>query len=216
MRATIAKAPGFSIVAGKYNAETGVHRSAEFSYTGVVEDFAGLSKTILLEMGTRGGVNPFTVRRTRSMIGEYTAQNGLKDLASDLAAFDVEMLDARRTFVEKLFTIHAAFLDNHAANKTRHYYDVYRLCALEEIQQFPGTEEYRQILLSVKMYSKAHFPKMPLPDRDSLSDSPALCPKGEDLEKLRRNYVRERHLFFREPPTMDTILDAILPLLSKS
>jgi hypothetical protein len=37
------------------------------------------------------------------------------------------MRDVKRTFVEQLFTIHSAYGQDRAANKTRHYYDLFRL-----------------------------------------------------------------------------------------
>jgi hypothetical protein len=40
---------------------------------------------------------------------------------------EVEMLEVKRTDVEKLFTVHSAYEQNRAANKARHYYDLLRL-----------------------------------------------------------------------------------------
>jgi predicted nucleotidyltransferase component of viral defense system len=215
MAATIAGAPGFSPVQGRYPVETGVHRTAEFSYPGFVEDLAGLSKTIRLEMGTRGGPNPSARRTVLSMVAQHAARHSLSHLAVDLQAFEVEMLDVKRTFVEKLFTIHAAYEQDRAANKTRHYYDLFRLCGLPEIREFAGTDEYREIFKSVRRYSQENFPDARTPAKDSFSDSPALNPDTDGLSKLKRNYEREKHLFFAQPPTMDEILGAIRLLLPK-
>jgi len=212
MCATIGGAPGFAAVEGKYPVETGVHRTAEFNYPGSVEDLAGLSKTILLEMGTREGTNPSTPRTVLSMVAKHAASHSWSHLAEDLRSFDVEMLDVRRTFLEKLFTVHSAFQQDLAANKTRHYYDLSRLCGLPEIREFAGTEEYRD---SVRQYSEENFPNAPLPERDSFSTSPALSPGPEQLSALKRNYEREKHLFFVPPPTMAEILAAIQSLLPK-
>ena len=215
MCTTIAGAPGFAAVEGRYPVETGVHRTAEFSYPGSVEDLAGLSKAIRLEMGTRGGVHPSSTRPALSMVAKYAASHSWSHLAEDLRGFYVEMLDVRRTFVEKLFTIHSAFQQDRAANKTRHYYDLSRLCGLPEIREFAGTEEYREILQSVRQYSKENFPNTPVPEKDSFADSQALTPGPEDLSALKRNYEREKHLCFVPPPTMDDILAAVHPLLPK-
>jgi len=209
MAATIAGAPGFSAVQGRYPVETGVHRTAEFSYPGVVEDLAGLSKTIRLEMGTRGGPNPSARRTVLSMVAQHAASHSLSHLAEDLQPFEVEMLDVKRTFVEKLFTIHAAYEQDRAANKTRHYYDLFRLCGLPEIREFAGSDEYREIFKSVRRYSEENFPGAHTPANDSFSNSPALIPDPAGLATLKRNYEREKHLFFVQPPTMDEILGAI-------
>jgi len=215
MCATIAGAPGFAVAEGRYPVETGVHRTAEFRYRGSVEDLAGLSKAIRLEMGTRGGTHPSAVRAVLSMVAKHAASHSWSHLAEDLQGFDVEMLDVRRTFVEKLFTVHSAFQQDRAANKTRHYYDLSRLCGLPEIQEFVGTEEYRDIFKSVRQYSQENFPNALLPEKDSFSNSPALSSGPEELATLKRNYEREKHLFFARPPTVEEILAAIHPLISK-
>jgi hypothetical protein len=149
------------------------------------------------------------------MVAQHAASHGLGHLAEDLQAFEVEMLDVKRTFVEKLFTVHAAYEQDRAANKTRHYYDLFRLCGLPEIREFAGTDEYREIFKSVRQYSQENFPDARMPAKDSFSNSPALSPDPEGLSTLKRNYEREKHLFFVQPPTMDEILAAIRVLLPK-
>jgi hypothetical protein len=215
MCATISGAPGFSAVEGKFPVETGVHRTAEFTYPGSVEDLAGLSKVIRLEMGTRGGAHPAVTRTVLSMVAKHAGNHSWSHLAEDLRAFEVEMLDVKRTFVEKLFTVHSAYQRDLAANKTRHYYDLSRLCGLPEIREFAGSEEYREIFKSVKMYSQENFPDAPLPEKNSFSNSPALSPGPEEFSTLKKHYEREKHLFFSRPPALDEILSAIRLLLPK-
>jgi hypothetical protein len=215
MAATIGGAPGFSVVEARYPVETGIHRTAEFGYPGAVEDLAGLSKTVRLEMGTRGGPNPSARRSVRSMVARHAASHVLSHLAEDLQAFEVDMLDVKRTFVEKLFAIHAAYEQDRAANKTRHYCDLFRLCGLPEIREFAGSNEYRGIFKSVRRYSEENFPDARTPANDSFSNSPALNPDPEGLATLKRNYQREKHLFFVQPPTMDEILATVRLLLPK-
>jgi hypothetical protein len=215
MCATISGAPGFSAVQDRFPVETGVHRTAEFNYPGSVEDLAGLSKAIRLEMGTRGGANPSARRTVLSMVAKHAASHSFSHLAEDLRAFEVEMLDVKRTFVEKLFTIYSAYEQDRAANKTRHYYDLSRLCGLPEIREFAGTDEYRELFKSVREYSQENFPDARTPEEDSFSHSPALSPDPKGLATIKRNYEREKHLFFAQPPTMDEILGAIQLLLLK-
>jgi len=149
------------------------------------------------------------------MVAKHAARHNLTHVAEDLQPFEVEMLDVKRTFVEKLFTVHAAYELDRAANKTRHYYDLFRLCGLPEIREFAGIDEYREIFKSVRQYSQEKFPGAHAPANDSFSNSPALNPDPEGLSTLKRNYEREKHLFFVQPPTMDEILGAIRSLLPR-
>ena len=149
------------------------------------------------------------------MVAKHAASHSLGHLAEDLQAFEVEMLDAKRTFVEKLFTVHSAYELDRATNKTRHYYDLSRLCGLPEIRAFAGSDEYCEIFRSVRQYSQENFPTERMPKEDSFSNSQALNPGPEGLTALKRNYEREKHLFFARPPTMDEIMGVIHPLLPK-
>ncbi len=212
---TISATPGFTAVEGKYPVETGVHRTVEFRYRSVADDLSGLSKTIKLEMGTRGGATSPVTKTIQSVVGEYTTHNNLLDLAEDLSPFDTSLQDVRRTFVEKLFAVHAAYYKDHAANRTRHYYDLFKLCGLEEVEAYAGTAEYRESVAEVKALSRELFPNQAVPDGDSFSQSPSLTPAGEDLAKLERNYRGEAHLFFATSPSLMEILGEIGRLLPK-
>jgi hypothetical protein len=87
--------------------DQGVHRTSKFSNRRIFDPISALGDTVMLEMGTRRGANPSILRRIQSYIAEYAHEHGLEDLAGDLAAFEVECLDVRRTFVEKLYAAHA-------------------------------------------------------------------------------------------------------------
>jgi len=206
---TVAATVDFTQTEGKYPAERCVHRTAEFSYRTFVEDLTGLGKTVKLEIGTRGGVHPTATRTVHSFLTRYIQEKGLADLAEDLSGFELEMLDVKRTFVEKLFAVEGAFVENRAANRTRHYYDLYKLCELSEIQDFAGTAEYCEISADVERYSREHFPNTSLPQPAELARSEAFNPKADDLRALERHYREERHLFFVEPPPFAKILERI-------
>lgn len=188
---------------------TGVHRSVILTYPKNYDVTAGFSDTILVEMGVRGGTFPQTVRAIQSYIGEYAEQIGEANLAQDLTSLEVNCLDYRRTFVEKLFSVHAAFESNKARGKMRHYYDLYRLAALEEMKEFILTEEYVTVYKDVEDFSRTSFPGAALPNDISFADSPALRPDNDSVKELKRNYAAERDLFFVEPPTLEEILERL-------
>jgi len=68
-------------------------------------------------------------------------------LASDVDGFEMRVLDYRRTFVEKMFAIHA-LVERHKGGRSplgrgaRHYADLYYLAGDELVQKLVGTEEY--------------------------------------------------------------------------
>lgn len=195
--------------------DQGVHRTSKFSYRRSFDPVSALGDTVMLEMGTRGGVNPSTLRRIQSYIAEYAQEHGLADLAGDLAAFDVQCLDVRRTFVEKLYAVHAAYEKNRAEGKARHYYDLHQLAGMEEVRAFAGTEEYREVCRDSEKYSRENWPDASLPEGGSFAQSPAFTPDAEGRAALERNYEREVDLFFVPPPTMEAILARMQELLPR-
>jgi hypothetical protein len=196
------------------NSSTGVHRAIYLTYPKNFDVIVGggFSDTILVEMGVRGGTFPQAKRRIQSYVGEYAEQIGESDLAHDLAPFEVTCLDYRRTFVEKLFSIHAAFIQNKALGKMRHYYDLYQLAGLEDVRAFIITEEYLRVYKDVEDFSRTSFPGAELPEDVAFESSPALRPDDAGRDELKRNYAVERDLFFVEPPTIEEILERLQAL----
>jgi hypothetical protein len=195
--------------------DKGVHRTCKFAYERIFDPVSALGETVVLEMGTRGGTNPSPVRIVKSFLTEYVVENGFEGLAEDLAPFEVECLDLTRTFIEKLFAIHAAYEKNRADGKVRHYYDVYQLAGTAETQAFIGTQEYRDAYRDAERYSRAHWPDAALPNGGSFADSPALSPDEEGRQALEKNYAKEEGLFFSEPPPIREILARIQDILPK-
>ncbi|MBS2037935.1 nucleotidyl transferase AbiEii/AbiGii toxin family protein [bacterium] len=107
------------------------------------------------------------------------------------------LLHFRRTFVEKLFAIHAKvelYLRNGEPIGTysRHYYDLYQLGQRQEVLEMLRSDEYTQIKedyerISLRHYRKSYF----RPDQMSFSNSRALFPQGELAERLGENYQRQ-------------------------
>jgi hypothetical protein len=152
LRDAIAKAKGFALDQEdkRTRAETGVSRSAVYRYESVTNDVPGLGKNVLFEAGYRGSADAVVKRTIRSMVAEYAKDKGQQNLAEDLRDFEIELQDLRRTFVEKLFAIHASYAKDLANNRMRHYYDLSRLCGVEEIQSYVGTSAYQACITDVR------------------------------------------------------------------
>jgi hypothetical protein len=200
LRDAIAQTKGFALDREdkRTRAETGVSRSAVYRYESVTSDVSGLGRNILFEAGFRGAADVAVKQPILSIVAEYTREKGQEKLAEDLQGFEIELQDLRRTFVEKLFAIHAAYAKDLANNHMRHYYDLSRLCALAEIQSYVGTDAYRTCLADVKKICRESFPGQAVPDEDSFKDSPAFR-ASETFPDLERNYKRESEIFFSEP-----------------
>jgi hypothetical protein len=105
----------------------GVKRSARFHYPSPHPLGGGLSRGVLLELGTRGGPVGSARVEVRSIIA---------DNASDIGGFPeaepvpVRVMAPWRTLVEKLVLLHTAHCDEApepAVKAARHFYDVHQL-----------------------------------------------------------------------------------------
>jgi hypothetical protein len=210
LRDTIAESEGLTLDKGdkRTRAETGVSRSAVYRYDSVTSDVPGLGRNVLFEAGYRGSTDATVKKPIQSIVAEFAKEKGQDSLADDLRDFEIELQDLRRTFVEKLFAIHAAYTKDRANNRMRHYYDLSRLCGLSEIQSYVGTDAYRACVADVKRICGESFPDQAVPDGDSFKDSPAFQ-VSETFSELERKYKREAEIFFSEPPTLKVIFEEI-------
>jgi hypothetical protein len=210
LRDAIAQTKGFALDREdrRTRAETGVSSSAVYRYESVASDVPGLGRNILFEAGFRGAADVAVKQPILSIVAEYARDKGEEKLADDLQGFEIELQDLPRTFVEKLFAIHAAYAKDLANNRMRHYYDLSRLCALAEIQSYVGTDAYRTCLADVKKICRESFPDQAVPDGDSFKDSPAFR-ASETFPELERHYKRESEIFFSEPPSLKAIFEEI-------
>ena len=215
LRDTVGKTPGLELDSADKRArsEKGLSRTAVFCYHSVATDLPGLSRDILFEAGYRGSSAAAVRKEIRSYVAEYAAVNNRLDLAEDLQPFDIELQSVRRTFVEKAFAVHAAYCKNRCENRMRHYYDLFRLCGLDEIKSYVGSDDYQACVKDVKRISRDQFPDQAVPDADSFSESPAFKPDSSGLGELERNYRLESDLFFRQQPPLADVLARIGELL---
>jgi predicted nucleotidyltransferase component of viral defense system len=209
--AIVAATPGFTLVQPDkpLSSETGMHRESLFSYPFAQAPTGAVSDKIRLEMNCRGGTHPHETRSIRSYITAFLERSSQTNLANDLSAFNVECLGVTRTFVEKLFAVHAAFTLDRAVGRTRHYYDLYHLAGLAEVQAFIVSDEFGPIFIDVQAFSVEHWPDKALPPGMNFAQYDVLRPSDAHLAELTRNYTAERDLFFRPPPSMTEILSRL-------
>ena len=160
-------------------------RNDRFEYQ---QRFAGtgdIRNRVFVEIGTASGREPTERIRLQSYIGHYLAEAGVTLGADDEGPFEMRLLHFRRTFVEKLFAIHAkvdAFKPTGIAigSYARHYYDLYCLAVRPEVQQMLVSDEYSKINSDYDQISRANFPKSYVPPPGmSFAQSDALYPSGE-------------------------------------
>ncbi|WP_074253716.1 nucleotidyl transferase AbiEii/AbiGii toxin family protein [Mycobacteroides abscessus] len=118
----------------------GVKRDIKYHYPLREATHTALTEGVTLEMGSRGGAEPAERHALRSIVADYAmAELGEPaDQWEEFAAFDVNVLGAERTLLEKLAAVHTITSDATAvapAGWGRHLHDVYWLLESEAVRE---------------------------------------------------------------------------------
>jgi hypothetical protein len=208
--AAVAGVPGLNRVDGGGRSERGISRTAVYTYEPRAPALEGLQPTIILEMGIRGGPNPTARRWLRSMLAEALEGTPIVDESTE--AFEMTVLEARRTLVEKLFAIHCACelwsegRTTAIRRQTRHLSDINALLADSAIAAFIGSDEYHALIPEIDQFGRTYFERdHRTPAGLRFAESRALAP-GEELRTvLEAEYASSRFLFYGDFPSLDLI-----------
>ncbi|MCL1693903.1 MAG: nucleotidyl transferase AbiEii/AbiGii toxin family protein [Actinomycetia bacterium] len=148
------------------HAERGKHRTYRIGYPTERVQTTAIEPSVLLEMGVRGGAQPSRRVEIHTLLGDVLEDAGA-DVSKfpDLERFAVNVLHPGRTLLENLYAIHAEAL-RLAADPTaaatprigRHFYDVSRLLATEEVIMFLADDAtVRTVLDHIEAVSREHF-----------------------------------------------------------
>jgi hypothetical protein len=157
-------------VSDSQRAVTGVKRVARLQYPRRASDSAGSSEGVQLEMHSIGGASPRVVMGIRSLLAEHLTTEQLGEPFDEIEEFEVPVVSACRTLVEKLIILHGAHSDSsetgrHRRLKTvRHYYDVWALLGSPEVLSDLKGADVGVIARDVAVYSEsAGLPKVGRP-----------------------------------------------------
>ena len=162
----------------------------------------GVKAGILLEVSF-DQVAPNRPRLISSWAYDKAAESGVE--LTDNRAHDVPCYEPGYTLVEKLQTISTKYRRHRAKgampqNFLRHYYDVHCLLGDEAVQDFIGTDAYRE-------HKKKRFPEADDPD---ISRNPAFSLEDPMKRELyERAYADTRALYYRGQPAFGDILSRI-------
>lgn len=214
LRDAVAGHPALALRAELGQTIGGRGRADYFAYLTRFDALVGVAATVRVEPGVQSGDHPLEQREISSLVADFVLEQGLGEIAEDLAGFDMTLLHFRRTFVEKLFTIHSKVMrllqdGTPVARDARHYADLHALAGRPEVLHMLAGEEYREICrdydqLSTKWFPKSHRP----PPKLRFNDSPALFPTATLRPALASDYTEQCELLFPNAfSPFDDVLD---------
>ncbi len=208
LRRSIEKHPGLKFIEKESRTIGGFGRSDYFAYVQRLSSTGDIRNRLLVEVGTASGREPTENVQLQSYLGQFLQNTGITLGAEDENPFEMRLLHFRRTFVEKMFTIHAKV---ESFKKTglgiggyaRHYYDLYCLAQRSEVLQMLQSKEYEEIKKDYDSISREYFDAGYVPPLDmNFQKSDALFPSIHLESALGIEFEKQcRILCFGEYPT---------------
>lgn len=200
LRDAITRHPDLTFIPSESQTIGGFGRIDRFSY---VQRFGGpgeVANRVLLEAGTASGREPTATVPIHSYLGLYLSSKQITLGAEDEEPFLMRLLHFRRTFVEKLFAIHAKVEllkrdGQPLGSYARHYYDLFQLAAQPEVVAMLRSNEYAAIREDYDRISRQHFARSYFcPAEMSFSSSSALFPSVELANLIGNAYETQCRL----------------------
>ncbi|MFN0244730.1 MAG: nucleotidyl transferase AbiEii/AbiGii toxin family protein [Planctomycetota bacterium] len=197
VRDAVAAHPALTFIAEESQTIGGFGRSDRFGYDQRFGGTGEIASRVLLEAGTASGREPTQTVELRSYLSEFLTDTGRSLDADDEAPFPFRLLHYRRTFVEKLFAIHAKIelhkLDGRPIGTyARHYYDLHQLATKADVLDMLRSTEYEAIKRDYDSISRASFPRDYIPPAGmSFAASDALFPAGRLAVDIESEYTRQ-------------------------
>ena len=175
-------------------------RKTYHSYPSVIDstdtslDFLG--NHVIVEINTYGNPYPFVRQSVKPFITEMMEKRQLDGLIAqlDMAPFELNVLDKRRTMCEKVVSLlRFSFEEDPVAgltSKVRHFYDLHFLTKDNECREYLDSSfpiELRKLVV----HDKAEFDRPPLWKTSDVSQSPLLTSFSEMWKRIAPVYQSE-------------------------
>lgn len=166
-----------------------------------------IAKSVKIEAGAKSALDP----HSRTTVAPYVDADVP---GSDLSVTDITVVDAERTFWDKVVILHGlrrwydirGQLRGNGQRVSRHYYDLFRLYDSDVGRAAMAN---RTLGEDCVQHARLFFDR---PDFDYGSACPptfALSPYGAMIDDLRRDYRAMSAMIFGPPPPFDTIVESI-------
>jgi hypothetical protein len=212
VRSSIEEHPALVFIKDDSKTIGGFGRSDYFEYPQRFASTGEIRNRLLVELGSASGKEPTEKVKLQSYLGRFLEETTLSLGAEDEGAFEMQLLHFRRTFVEKLFAIHAKVevLKNTGrsiGSYARHYYDLFCLAQRSEVIQMLQSDEYEIIKDDYDKVSSVYFKQSYIaPPNMSFMNSDALFPPSGLDALLSGEFEKQcKILCFGKIPSWDQV-----------
>jgi hypothetical protein len=216
LSAAVAEHPALEWLKDEGRTIGGRGREDYFAYRSRFGQLPGIRPVVRLEPGIQSGALPTERLPISSLVAQFVSEQGLGELAEDLTGFEMTLMHFRRTFVEKLFTIHGKVVRLiqervSLGRDARHYADLYALAGTPEVRAMLVSPEYDAIRTDYDAKSREFFAVTYRPPKDlAFGASPALFPDRALRERIAVDYEAQCQLLFAgNYPSFDEVCDRL-------
>lgn len=169
-----------------------------------------VDKFVRIESGAKSALDSNSVRTIRPY-----AEEDIPDI--DLAVPNVTVVDAERTFWDKVVILHGlrrwfdikGELRGGGHRVSRHYYDIHELMASEA-----GKRAIEDPVLGADcvLHARMFFNRPAFDLASAASPTFALVPEGQMYDDLRRDYAAMTGMIFGSPPAFEAVVESTAAL----
>lgn len=177
------------------------------------------SGNLLVEINSFANPYPFETKRIISFIEAFLDKSGNQDLITEnnLYPFEINVLDKRRTMVEKLVSlIRFSFSENHIvaiSSKIRHFYDLHFLVNDKECADYLRSSGFQKDFIEIYKHDQEIFEEPNNWASKPINQSPLIADFPVLWMKLKEVYVTElSQLAFSKIPEENKIADNFVKL----
>ncbi|MEL7688983.1 MULTISPECIES: nucleotidyl transferase AbiEii/AbiGii toxin family protein [Sphingomonadales] len=171
---------------------------------------AYIAKSVKIESGAKSALDPNSLRT----ITPYVDAD-VPDI--DVAVPNVTVVDAERTFWDKVVILHGlrrwydirGQLRGNGQRVSRHYYDVFRLLQSDAGQAALADQPLGEDCVA---HARMFFNRPPFDLASAHAPTFALCPEKGMIDDLRQDYRAMSVMIFGEPPPFDEVIEAVADL----
>ncbi|HCI55439.1 MAG TPA: nucleotidyl transferase AbiEii/AbiGii toxin family protein [Bacteroidales bacterium] len=199
-------------------------RKSVFTYP-VSDDarlYQGLSNKLIIEINSFANTNPYVNLKIKFLISEFLESSAGQDLIEkyDLQAFNINILDKRRTLIEKIVSlIRFSFSENpivSISEKVRHFYDIYYLLIDTECKSYLGSEDFIRDITELFKHDRTVFNEPNGWRQKPIIQSPLITDFDNFWKSIKVVYARElTKLAFNEIPNEEIIAKSFKQVINR-
>jgi Nucleotidyl transferase AbiEii toxin, Type IV TA system len=174
-------------------------------YKSLYDANAYLADEVKVEVSVRSAIMPFTRKKLQTLLNQIKPNPIYNE-----TAFEVDIVEPRKTFIEKLFLLHEEFGKPDPAKirwqrMSRHLYDIHKMLNTGILAQVLADHElFNSLLQHREWYSRISW----VDYKSMIHTKIAFLPVEEIINDYKNDYavMCEQMIYEENPPAFDTII----------